>query len=88
MFLHIACIQFPADPELELYKVPYLPLPNLPRGVLLRLLNLHLPESRAEQNSVGVLSLSLPITSWPQHNKNSVQNLASCCFSHIRSGNT
>lgn len=40
------------------------------------------------RSCVGVLSFSLPLTSWPQHSKNSVQNLAHCCFSHLQSGNT
>ena len=40
------------------------------------------------RSCMGVLPLSLPLISWPQHNANSVQNLARGCFSHIRSGST
>lgn len=43
---------FSANPKFELYKVPYLPLPHLPKDVL-SLLNLHRPESRAGQKLCG-----------------------------------
>lgn len=40
---------FAADPKLELYKVPDLPLPHLPKGVPLSPFNFYPPESRAGQ---------------------------------------
>ena len=46
-------IAFTANPKLDLCEIPYLPLPHLPEGALLSLLNTHLPESRAGQKWCG-----------------------------------